>query len=62
MQEKFQEQKVAQKKYLKISPLQMQKFSPSDVMTDEGFLVLSQIEQIQPSGNFLCAPFLNYQS
>lgn len=40
----------------------MQKFSPSDVMTDEDFFVLSQIEQIQPSSNFLCAPILNYQS
>ena len=40
----------------------MQKLSPSDVMADEDFFVLSQIEQIQPSSNFLRAPFLNYQS
>lgn len=58
----FKSRRVAQRKYLKVSPFQMQKFSPSDVMTDEDFFVLSQIEQIQPSSNFLCAPFLNYQS
>ena len=59
---KFKSRRVAQRKYLKISPFQMQEFSPSDVMTDEDFFVLSQMEQIQPSSNFLCAPFLNYQS
>lgn len=68
LQAMFQNQREAQKEgekkreYLKISSFQMQKFSPSDVMTDEDFFVLSQIEQIQPSSNFLCAPILNYQS
>lgn len=59
---KSQREAQRKKKYLKISSFQMQKFSPSDVMTDEDFFVLSQIEQIQPSSNFLCAPILNYQS
>jgi hypothetical protein len=59
---KAKEKRKGKKKYLKISSFQMQKFSPSDVMTDEDFFVLSQIEQIQPSSNFLCAPILNYQS
>lgn len=64
LQEMVQNQSSKKKKkvYLKISSFQMQKFRPSDVMTDEDFFVLSQIEQIQPSSNFLCAPILNYQS
>lgn len=48
--------------YLQVSPLEMKELGATDVMSDERVFVLPQAELLQPGGNFLRAPPLNYTS
>lgn len=50
---------LSEQQYLQVPPLQVDKFSPPDVVTNEDVLIFSEAEKVQPRSNLLRSPLVN---
>lgn len=50
---------LSEQQYLQVPPLQVDKFSPPDVVTNEDVFIFSEAEKVQPRSNLLRSPLVN---